>query len=157
VAHHDRGAHRETQRRHPRVPQLAGPGDRRLQVEHLEVADGADPARPAVAAEVEADHPADLAGEQGGDPSQRRPAPGAGEAVGHHDREVTPARSGRIVAGVDGHAVLGAQSTGLRQSDHGSSRADPFSILVPRISILLGGRHATATSVKCSTTGGAAK
>ena len=108
VAHHDRGAHRETDRGDPPVAQLPCVGHRHVQVVDLPVAYGGQPAGPAVPAEVEGDHAPRLVQPLGHFPDER-PRPRQREAVRHDDRQLAAARQ---VDGVDRHTVGGHQ--GLR-------------------------------------------
>jgi hypothetical protein len=152
----------------PGVPELPRPGDHRLQVEHLQVADVLTPpdrpwprkskltTPPISGSTVRPSRMcclfrtyglwcADRTGRARGpgsrttgrDAAHRAAAPRAGEAVGHHDGEVAPAR-----AGGSWLASIATPSSVRRVVVCGS----------PTTAVTR-----TTTSVKCSTTGGAAK
>ena len=77
---HHRGTQREADGGHPGVPGGAGPGHRRVDVEHLPIAHRVPAAGPAVPAQIEGHHVGVL-GERAGDPSGGRVAGVVGETV----------------------------------------------------------------------------
>ena len=129
---HHAPAHREPNRRHPLVAELASVPDGHVQVADLLVAERGQAARPAMAAEVEQHH-AGRAVEPLGDIPHQRALPRLGEAMCHDDRDIPYAggqRGGRQlfrigypergkVHGVDRDAVLGDQRGGHDDRLHG--------------------------------------
>src|SRR6185312_1385887 len=107
VPQHHRAAHREADRGDPPVAGLPRPADGGVHVEHLEVAGGAAPLGPAVAAEVD-HHDAGRPGEPGRDPLHVRTGGGDREAVREHDRQVPLVPLGREVHPDQPHAVRGS-------------------------------------------------